>query len=128
MMKGVKLIYTFLIATVLISCSNSDFNNIEGEWIAEGYNCKNLTGLSEEIKIDKRGSVFYAIKLTGDECIQAGDTTWYGNVKGDTIIGKIKGMNPQTREFEWIQCEVYENMDFLFLSVDKYMVLKMKKK
>jgi|AVFP01.1.fsa_nt_gi hypothetical protein len=125
-MKKIKLILTFLISTLLFSCSSSDFDNIEGEWIAEGYNCENLTGLSEEIRIDKKGSVFYAIKLTGDNCIQAGDTTWYGDVKGDRIIGKIKGMNPQTRDFEWSQCEVYENMGFLFLSVDKYMVLKMK--
>lgn len=127
-MKRLKHILIYSIATLLLSCSTSDFDNVEGEWIAEGYNCENLTGLSEVIKINKQGNIFYAIKLTGDDCIQAGDTTWYGEVKKDKIIGKIKGMNAQTREIEWIECEVYENLGFLFLSVDKYMVLEMKKK
>ena len=46
----------------------------------------------------------------------------------DKVVGEIKGMNPQTREFRWSECEIYENLGFLFLSVDKTLILKMRRK
>lgn len=110
-----------------MSCSSSNFKNIEGVWIAEGYNCENLSNLSEEIRIDKKVDTYYAIKVTGDDCIPSGDTTWIGKIKDDKVMGKIKGMNPSTREFVWHDCEIYENLNFLFLSVDKTLILKMRR-
>lgn len=127
-MKLFRQIIFLAIAALCVTCTTSNFGDIEGEWMAEGYNCENKTGLTEEIVIDQSGDLFFAIKITGDDCIQAGDSTWFGKVKEDKIIGEAKGMNPQTREYEWFECEVYENLGFLYLSVDKYMVLKMRRK
>ena len=123
-----KWFSVFLFSAALWSCSTSNFQNIEGEWVVEGYNCDNISSIQENIKILKEAEIFYAIKLTGDACIEAGDTSWFGTEKEEKIVGRIKGMNPQTREFRWSKCEIYENLGFLFLSVDNYMVLKMKRK
>lgn len=127
-MKVQTIIIIFFCLVFLLSCSTSNFKNIEGVWVAEGYNCEDLTNLSEEIRIDKKDNFYFAIKLTGDNCIPAGDTTWIGEIIEDKIVGEIKGMNPNTREFEFFECEIYENLGLLFLSVDKTLVLKLRKK
>ena len=104
------ILFTFI--TFLVSCSTSNFNNIEGVWFADGYSCENATNLTEKIRIDKEDNTYFAIKLTGDNCISDGDTTWFGEIKGDKLIGRIKGVNSLTREFVWHDCEIYENLDF----------------
>jgi hypothetical protein len=127
-MKIITHILSYSIATILLACSTPDFSNLEGQWIAEGYNCENLTDLSEDINIQMKDSVFYATKITGDNCIPAGDTSWYGELNTDKITGKIKGINPQTNKYEWKECEIYESRGTLLLSIDKYIILQMKKK
>lgn len=117
-----------LICILLISCTTDNFSDIEGEWLAEGYNCENLVGLKEEINIEKHHNTFYAIKITGDDCIQAGDTSWFGRVENDRIAGKVKGMNPQTSEYKWTDCEIFENRNHLYLYIDQYRVLIMERK
>ena len=127
-MNSLRSFSLFFLIASFYSCSTSSFDNIEGKWIASGYNCEDLTGLSETIEIVKNGDELLAIKLTGDKCIPAGDTTWHGSINGDLIIGKIKGMNPQTREIEWHDCKIDEYHGTLFVSVEDYLVLKMMRK
>ena len=112
-----KLLTTLITLFTLVSCSTPNFNKIEGTWMATGYNCENQINLSEKINIIKNNDTYYGIKITGDNCIIAGDTAWFGNVKNDRIIGRIKGINPITFAIEWKTCEIFENLGYLFLSV-----------
>lgn len=123
-------INSFLIVYSLFlfsSCSNSNIENIEGEWMAEGYSCLETKNITERIKITKEDSIYYGIKLTGDDCIQAGDTSWVGVKRDNKIIGKIKGFNPIINEYIKANCEVIENSGNLYLSVDNYLLITMKR-
>lgn len=75
--------------------------NLEGNWIGKGYTCwGNLDNngtpilLDEEISISQEGDYAIATKVTGDQCVKAGEKTWEGQIIGDQIIGISYGRYP----------------------------------
>jgi hypothetical protein len=75
--------------------------NLDGNWIGKGYTCwGNLDNngnpilLDEEISISQEGDYAIATKVTGDQCVKAGEKTWEGQIIGDQIIGISYGRYP----------------------------------
>ena len=75
--------------------------NLEGNWIGKGYMCwGNLDNngnpilLDEEVSISQTGDYVIATKVTGDQCVKAGEKTWEGQIIGDQIIGVSYGRYP----------------------------------
>jgi len=50
-----------------------------GRWRASGYTCE-TGGLTEEVQISVRGSSLVAKKITGDNCVPAGNITFQGTI------------------------------------------------
>ncbi|MBO6515881.1 MAG: hypothetical protein JJ975_04950 [Bacteroidia bacterium] len=125
--KWINNIVCSAFALSIFSCSQKTPNNIEGTWIAKGYTCYNRTDLTETILVSKQGNQYLAVKITGDDCIPAGDTTWYVETTSDliTYAGMVKGINKQTLQVEWQPCEIEFLGGRLFLSVQGYDVLIM---
>ena len=72
--------------------------DLNGKWLGKGYQCPgNLDEdgqqliLNEEISISQNGGKVVATKITGDECVKAGEKTWEGRISGDWIEGVIYG-------------------------------------
>lgn len=81
-----------LFLSSFVSCENTP--NLEGCWKAIGYTCIERAPDYEVVKIEESNGDLIAIKVVGDNCIQAGDTTW---VASKLFFGgystKIKGIN-----------------------------------
>jgi hypothetical protein len=50
-----------------------------GRWRASGYTCE-TGGLTEEVQISVRGNSLVAKKVTGDNCVPAGNITFQGTI------------------------------------------------
>ena len=80
--------------------------DLNGKWLGKGYTCfesldadGNPVGsvkLDEEISISQDGDKVAATKITGDECVKAGEKTWEGKISGDWIEGVIYGWSPDS--------------------------------
>jgi hypothetical protein len=93
------LLLTTIAAVVLVGCGESQDIDLNGKWLGKGYKCwGNLDEdgqfliLDEEISISQDGDKVVATKITGDECLQAGEKTWEGEISGDWIEGVIYGV------------------------------------
>ena len=91
-----------IVATVLlVGCGKSQDSDLNGKWLGKGYTCfesldadGNPVGSvksDQEISISQDGDKVVATKITGDECVKAGEKTWEGNISGDWIEGVIYG-------------------------------------
>ena len=72
--------------------------DLNGKWIGKGYKCWGNVDENgeyvikdEEIFISQNGNKVIATKITGDECIKAGEKTWEGEISGNWIEGVIYG-------------------------------------
>lgn len=83
-MKHLSLISLFLLSFNLVFSQQIDLCGI---WLGNNYNCYTLnpvTGqaeaytLTEVIEIQTIGDTTYATKITGDDCVTAGQITWKG--------------------------------------------------
>ena len=91
-----------IVATVLlVGCGKSQDSDLNGKWLGKGYTCfesldadGNPVGSvksDQEISISQDGDKVVATKITGDECVKAGEKTWEGKISGDWIEGVIYG-------------------------------------
>ncbi|MEK8019356.1 MAG: hypothetical protein VSS75_020990 [Candidatus Parabeggiatoa sp.] len=79
-MKSRNIMFISLVACVF----QAQANDITGIWISKDYTCLGGTAPpTEKIKIEKKDSVFTAIKLVGDDCVPAGDLTFYWDTSTD---------------------------------------------
>lgn len=60
---------------------SADLGLLSGEWIGTGYNCPAVLLTPETVRIDITGDSVVATKITGDDCVKAGQLTWRGAVK-----------------------------------------------
>jgi hypothetical protein len=77
--------------------------NLSGKWLGKGYKCwGNLDEdgqpliLNEIISISQDKDKVVATKITGDECVKAGEKTWEGKISGDWIEGVAYGRSPNS--------------------------------
>ncbi|MEZ4621949.1 MAG: hypothetical protein R2867_41460, partial [Caldilineaceae bacterium] len=93
----------------------TDTINLTGEWLAEGYTCKG-TEPPEKIIIEHKEGLVTATKITGDDCISAGEITWVGVFQEKEFIVQVQvSHGPNTaRSFTEGKIQVINN-DKLFL-------------
>lgn len=70
---------TFFFASSSAEASPEVASYFEGTWIGEGYNCEQ-GGLSEKVQISISGNSLIARKVTGDNCVPAGNITFQGEL------------------------------------------------
>lgn len=77
-----------LISTALLGC-NVPAGNLSGEWIGENYQCPDANTLHrEKIRVTEADGAIEAVKITGDECVPAGQVSFKGSrEKLSCIIG-----------------------------------------
>ena len=88
-MKNVFLIFISL-GLILTACSKEEevteeqLIDLTGEWTGNGYECPKGTFHDEIVDIthDLSTGVFAATKITGDDCVLAGEITFSGNFDG----------------------------------------------
>lgn len=73
--------------------STDDLANVDisGEWMGWGYTCGSSTRTTQTIDFIVDGDDVTAVKITGDDCIAAGETTWEGSRNGPEMDGEIFG-------------------------------------
>lgn len=77
---------------------NSNNIDLNGNWIGKGYSCWDNVDANgdyiekdQEISITHKSNQVVATKITGDNCVQAGEKTWEGEISGNWIEGFIYG-------------------------------------
>jgi hypothetical protein len=74
MMTGALLTLPFAVNAV----------DLNGEWLGEGYKCGFKTS-QEKVQIVQKGNSVEATKITGDNCVPAGNNTFSGTLDGNKI-------------------------------------------
>ena len=97
-----KYLIITIAALVLVGCGESDHQhsraetekqNLTGKWLGKNYGCgPNKT--DQEISITQNGNKVVATKITGDDCVGAGQKTWEGIISGSQIKGSWYGGFP----------------------------------
>jgi hypothetical protein len=64
-------------STPIVPTANSTDINLSGFWLAEGYTCRG-NELPERISLEHKDGLVTATKVTGDDCVGAGEITWVG--------------------------------------------------
>ena len=93
-----SILVSIVAAMLLVGCGKSQDTDLNGKWLGKGYKCwgnldenGEILILDEEISISQDGDKVVATKITGDECVKAGEKTWEGKISGDWIEGVIYG-------------------------------------
>ena len=108
----------FLFTTLLFSCGS--IYNLNGTWIATGYECPNHQRKIEIIEINQDRDSVIATKLEGDHCIEAGEITFLGEIRDDKIVGVMNAGNPTTKErIQYPMEMIILNNDSLVLEIDE---------
>ncbi len=101
MKKLLSIILITVIIFISISCSKEEMNpeqenivDLSGEWLGEGYDCPWGVQHNERISIEHNleTSEVVATKITGDDCVTAGNITFTGDFNG-----KINLEQPEAR-------------------------------
>jgi hypothetical protein len=103
-----SLLVSIVGGLLLVGCATIPQGiDLNGKWLGKGYKCPgNLDEdgqqliLNEEISISQNGGKVVATKITGDECVNAGEKTWEGKISGDWIEGVIYGKWPNSSRLE----------------------------
>ena len=109
-----KYLIKTIAAVVLVGCGESghqhshaetEKQDLTGKWLGKGYRCgPNET--DQEISITQNGNKVTATKITGDDCIGAGQKTWEGIISGSQIKGSWYG------KFPWVEKPTkYDDLD-----------------
>ena len=112
-----KYLITTIAAVVLVGCGEKQ--DLTGKWLGKGYGCgPNNQNLDQEISITQNGNKVVAIKITGDDCIGAGQKTWEGIISGSQIKGSNYGKPPwQEKPTKYDNLDIrIENSDLLIWS------------
>ena len=87
--------------------------NLSGKWLGKGYKCwGNLDEdgqpliLDEIISISQDKDKVVATKITGDECVKAGEKTWEGKISGDWIEGVAYGRSPNSSKLTTLKARI----------------------
>ena len=87
--------------------------NLSGKWLGKGYKCwGNLDEdgqpliLNEIISISQDKDKVVATKITGDECVKAGEKTWEGKISGDWIEGVAYGRSPNSSKLITLKARI----------------------
>ena len=87
--------------------------NLSGKWLGKGYKCwGNLDEdgqpliLDEIISISQDKDKVVATKITGDECVKAGEKTWEGKISGDWIEGVAYGRYPNSSKLITLKARI----------------------
>ena len=81
-----KYLITTIAALVLVGCGEAKDDDLSGKWLGKNYRC-GLSSNDQEISITQNGNKVVAIKITGDDCMGAGQKTWEGIISGSQIKG-----------------------------------------
>lgn len=85
---GLVVLNTLLLVTLpTVSYSQSKKIDLNGTWIGKGYSCER-GGLSEQVEITVNGNYLIAKKITGDNCVPAGNITFQGTLPDLISAGK----------------------------------------
>ena len=141
-MKNLNLLFSFCLVFISLAGCSEEYSghtksssskgfDLNGLWIGKGYRCwDNLNSdgspiiMDEEIKIDQESSFVVAKKITGDECIQAGEITWDGKIDGSVIDAMIRGRYPNETEVVSEKVSIYvESNDRLKLVIPAQEIL-----
>ena len=76
-----------------------------GIWDAKGYGCSVSIPL-EKIRIDIKEGKLVAVKMTGDDCVPAGEITWEGTLKGNIISAKGHVSSGPKTNMYWIETTI----------------------
>ncbi len=89
--------------------------DLSGDWVGKNYRCSSQADplgtelMEQHIQIIQDDTTLVATKITGDDCVPAGNTTWEGEIvdlvweankslHGTHIFGTIYGSNPVSGE------------------------------
>ena len=86
-------LFILLATAILIGCQVE--RDLNGVWMADGYNCYG-NSIEEIIQLTHNSDSVVAIKIIGDDCIEGGDLTWRGIIENDSIVGTMVGLIPTT--------------------------------
>ncbi len=75
--------------------------DLTGNWEAAGYGCDPPIPL-QKIKIQLKGTKLIATKITGDDCVPAGNVTWEGTLNGNVITAQGKVSSGAKTPMRWI--------------------------
>lgn len=78
-----------LLIVTLPTASHAQPKSIEltGTWIVEGYACEPGVWYKEKIQISVNGNYLVAKKVTGDNCVPAGNITFQGTLPDSVFEG-----------------------------------------
>ena len=106
-------------AAVLVGCGEKQ--DLTGKWLGKGYRCLSNQRLDQEISITQNGNKVVAIKITGDDCIGAGQKTWEGIISGSQIKGSRYGKPPweeKPSKYDDLDIEIINNDLLIFPDAD----------
>jgi len=75
----------------------SPASRLAGIWMGYGYDCVLDEEPPERIRIQVDGGTITAIKITGDDCIRAGEVTWTGTFSKGKFPVRIQVSDVFTR-------------------------------
>ncbi|MBL1177364.1 hypothetical protein [Pantanalinema sp. GBBB05] len=78
--------FILFLSSPLAAASPKAASYFEGIWIGEGYSCEQ-GGLREKVQISISGNSLIARKLTGDNCVPAGNITFQGTLPNSVDSG-----------------------------------------
>jgi hypothetical protein len=71
------------------STDDLDTVDVSGQWQAWGYTCTSNQRETQTLSFEDNGETIVATKVTGDDCIGAGEKTWEGTRSGASLDGEI---------------------------------------
>jgi predicted RNA-binding protein len=108
-----SILVSIVAAVLLVGCGKSQDTDLNGKWLGKGYKCwgnldenGEILILDEEISISQDGDKVVATKITGDECVKAGEKTWEGKISGDWIEGVSYGRLPSSSKLESFKARI----------------------
>ena len=112
-----------LIVLEISGKANAVSYNLSGKWLGKGYKCwgnMDENGepliLDEMISISQDGDLVVATKITGDECVKAGEKTWEGKISGDWVEGVAYGRSPNSPRLNEYKTRIrIKNANLLYL-------------
>jgi hypothetical protein len=88
-MKKNTAVLAIVLSSFFVGCvKEATPVDLTGEWIGTGYRCTADTDI-ERVKIVHEGSNITATKITGDQCVPAGSTTFEGSFDNKTKTGNV---------------------------------------
>ena len=121
--KKTLVLILFFLSLSSVSLSAENPRQLTGQWLGYGYMCPDEAGNfqwmpSQKIEIKYENDDLIAMKVTGDDCVTAGNITWKLNNKnsfefGESYIVDMQGGLPGNPNSLWTAGKI------IFLSRDE---------